>query len=119
MGIYAKKATELLKKLSKLKATYKQSSGTVFDDNTLTQIETYITKEVYCYRTKASNGDIQSGLASATDLMFLIGGEDLNLIPKSGDIIIVGTNSYTVKVSRPVEETNGEIALHKLVVVIK
>ena len=119
MGAYAKKATEMLKKLSKLKAIYKQDNGSVFDPETLKNIPVYITKEVYCYRTKVSNGDIQSGLASATDLVVLIGGSDLDLIPKQNDIIEIGSNSYSVKVSRPVEESNGEIALHKLVVVAR
>jgi hypothetical protein len=109
-------AKKLLNKLSALDAVYQYEDGSVYDPATMTNVPNLVTKDLTIYKTKVSNGDIQAGIASATDLMILVSGLDLEgVTPKQGHKIIDSTGVYEVDKILPTNEANGVVALYKFV----
>ena len=111
---WKKTATDMLKGMSKLEAVYKQTNSTP-DPSGIGVIVDVIETPFYAYPTKVSDGDIQSGLANATDIMVLAGGEDLNVEVKPNDTISFNGKTYNVKLDKPVYAEYGVIALHKII----
>ena len=112
---WQQKAAAMLRNLSKLQATYKQDAGGEFDPGTQTVTQSIVETQFYAYITKVSDGDIQTGIASAEDVTILAGAEDLTVEVKPNDTITAGGKTYSVKMNRPVYAEFGKIALHKII----
>lgn len=110
MGKFQILAKTLLKNLSKYDTVYKQLTGNNSDPlfPTTTETQTPIT----CYFKTPTNGDISSGVATASDVMIMVSGADLSgITPKQNDII----DGYTVKKIISLKESNNETALFTFV----
>lgn len=110
MSNFQSMATRLLKNLSGFSATFKRVTS-VYNEDTLTNENTTIEIPITIYQKAVTNGDISSGLASATDIMILISAYELGVIPKQNDYI----NTFQIEKVITVKEKNGLDALYKCV----
>lgn len=108
-----KTALTLLAKFGK-NATYSTKTGEVYDPSTSENVATYATQSIKAFIDKPTQGDITSGLATASDAMILVAASGLSVTPKNGDTIVFSERTYTVKANK--EVWSGEkIALHQLI----
>lgn len=116
MAKFQKISKNILSKLSNLTGVYKEEIGSTYDVASMTNTPAYTEYPIACCRTKVTNGDIQAGIASATDLTILVSGLDLvGAIPKEGDLITIGSDTYQVNVVLPFDEALGVKAFYKFI----
>lgn len=110
-----KTALTLLTKFGK-SATYQSvTAGAYVDGEVVDTVTEYAIKS---YISKPTQGEITSGLADVSDAILLVAGSGLAVMPKACDVVVFSERSYSVK--RNLEVWSGdEIALHRLVVVVR
>jgi hypothetical protein len=99
------------KKKLKIKGVYTQSE---LSNDPLFPNAIKKTRDIWCFKTKAKEGDIASGLASSTDIVILFPPFEFDLEIKQGDTITIGTSIYPVKFNQPIESVGGEVVLNKV-----
>ena len=105
-------AERLLKKFGKV-ATYKKITQGTYDPTTGGITNTETDYAVTIYIQSPESGDIQSGIANASDIVALVSAKELGVEVAQGDKIIAG-GTYEVKVNKPVW-SGEQIALHQII----
>lgn len=110
-----KTALTLLTKFGK-SATYQSVTDGVYVAGEV--IDTVTDYTVKAYISKPTQGEITSGLADVSDAVLLVAGSGLAVMPKPNDLIVFSERTYSVKRNLEVW-SGGEIALHRLVGVVR
>jgi hypothetical protein len=111
-------AEKILKKFGEDATYIKVSEGTPYNP-TIEGSGVPITTEtpITIYISSPEYGDIQSGIATATDSIILMSAKESgDLIVEAGDMVRAD-KTYTVKSNKPIK-SGAKIALHNLVCVI-